>query len=74
MSEIRVDKIQPVLSGGTVTLTGITTFSGSSGALSPPGGTVEQRTSSPSVGQIRFILGDLGNAVEYYNGTTWIQI
>ena len=43
MSEIRVDKIQPVINGGTVTLTGITTFSGT-GSLTPPGGLPEQRT------------------------------
>lgn len=73
MSEIRVDKIQPVLSGGTINLTGITTFS-STGSLSPPGGTLEQRTSQPTAGQIRFVQGDLINAVEYYNGTIWVQI
>lgn len=73
MSEIRVDKIQPVINGGTVTLTGITTFSGT-GSLTPPGGLPEQRTSAPRAGQIRFVQGDLGNAVEYYNGTTWTQI
>jgi hypothetical protein len=73
MSEIRVDKIQPVINGSTVTLTGITTFSGT-GSLTPPGGLPEQRTSSASRGQIRFVQGDIGNAIEYYNGTSWIQI
>jgi len=73
MSEIRVDKIQPVINGGTVTLTGITTFSGT-GSLTPPGGTVTERTSAPRAGQIRAVLGELGNAVEYYNGTTWTQV
>ena len=73
MSEIRVDTIQPELTGGSLTFTGITTFS-STGSLTLPGGTTEQRPSVPVAGQIRVVQGDLTNAIEYYNGTSWTQV
>jgi len=68
MSEIRVDRIEPL--GNSVNLVGVTTFS-HTGSLDIPGGTEEQRPSDPALGQIRYILGELTNAVEYYNGTDW---
>ena len=71
MSELRVDKIQAQAT--TINLTGITTFSGT-GSLTLPGGTTAQRPSVPVAGQIRVIQGDLTNAVEYYNGTSWTQV
>jgi len=71
MSEIRVDRIQPELS--SISFTGITTFSGTN-AFIIPGGTMSQRPSSLVAGQIRVIQGDIGNAVEYYNGTSWVQV
>ncbi len=70
MSAIRVDTIQSP--SGTITLAGITTFSGS--AISIPGGEVAQRPSGPSVGEIRYLQGDLANVLEYYNGVTWVQL
>ena len=73
MSEIRVDTIQPEYSGGSLTFTGITTFSGT-GSLTLPGGTEAQRPSAPVAGQIRVVQGDLTNAIEYYNGTSWTQV
>lgn len=73
MSEIRVNTIQPEITGSSLTFTGITTFS-STGSLTLPGGTLEQRPSSLVAGQIRVIQGELGNAVEYYNGTSWVQV
>ena len=71
MSELRVDKIQAEVS--TINLTGITTFSGT-GSLTLPGGTIKQRPSAPVAGQIRVVQGDLTNAIEYYNGTSWTQV
>jgi hypothetical protein len=70
MSAIRVDKLQSP--SGTITLAGITTFSG--GAFSVPGGEAAQRPSSASVGEIRYLQGDLANVLEYYNGVTWVQL
>lgn len=72
MSEIRVNTIQPEISGGSLTFTGITTFSGT-GSLTLPGGTSAQRPSAPVAGQIRVIQGDL-ISLEYYNGTSWTQV
>ena len=71
MSELRVDKIQAQAS--TINLTGITTFSGT-GSLTLPGGTTAQRPSAPVAGQIRVVQGEIGNAIEYYNGTSWTQV
>jgi hypothetical protein len=71
MSVIRVDKLQSP--SGTITFTGITTFSGT-GSFSIPGGTSSQRPSSPVAGQIRYVQGEVGNAVEYYNGSSWVQV
>ena len=71
MSELRVDKIQAQAS--TINLTGITTFSGT-GSLTLPGGTTAQRPSVPVAGQIRVIQGEIGYAIEYYNGTSWTQV
>jgi len=71
MSAIRVDTIQSP--SGTITLAGITTFSGTD-AFSIPGGEVAQRPSGPSVGEIRYLQGDLANVLEYYNGVTWVQL
>jgi hypothetical protein len=70
MSVIRVDTIQSPT--GTVTLAGITTFSG--GAFSVPGGEAPQRPSRPYVGEIRYVQGDLANVLEYYNGVNWVQL
>jgi len=52
---------------------GITTFS-STGSVTLPVGTEAQRPSSPSVGQVRVLQGDLSSAVEYYNGTSWVTV
>ncbi len=71
MSVIRVDKLQSP--SGTVTFAGITTFSGT-GSFSIPGGTSSQRPSSPVAGQIRYVQGEVNNAVEYYNGSSWVQV
>ena len=71
MSELRVDKIQPTAS--TISFTGITTFS-STGSFSIPFGTEEQRPSSPVAGQVRVVQSELGYAMEYYNGTSWVKV
>lgn len=71
MSEIRVDKIESPT--GTVTFLGITTFSGS-GSFTIPGGTEEQRPSSPVAAEIRVIQGEIGSAIERYDGTSWDTI
>jgi hypothetical protein len=71
MSVIRVDKLQSP--SGTVTFTGITTFSGT-GAFAISGGASSQRPTTPVTGQIRYVQGEIGNAVEYYNGSSWVQI
>ena len=71
MSVIRVDKLQSP--SGTVTFTGITTFSGT-GAFAISGGDSSQRPATPVTGQIRYVSGDLTNAVEYYNGSSWVTI
>jgi hypothetical protein len=72
MSVIRVGTIQSP--SGTITLSGITTFSGT-GSFSIPGGTSSQRPSSPVAGQIRYVQGELGSyAVEYYNGSSWVTV
>jgi hypothetical protein len=72
MSVIRVDKLQSP--SGTVTFTGITTFSGT-GAFAISGGTSSQRPATPVTGQIRYVQGDAYiNAVEYYNGSSWVQV
>ena len=74
MSEIRVDRIQSEVTGGSLTFTGITTFS-STGSLTLPGGTEAQRPSAPVAGQIRVVQGDAYvNAIEYYNGTSWTAV
>jgi len=72
MSAIRVGTIQSP--SGTITLSGITTFSGT-GSFSIPGGTSSQRPSSPVAGQIRYVSGDIASgAVEYYNGSSWVTV
>jgi hypothetical protein len=71
MSVIRVDKLQSP--SGTVTFAGITTFSGT-GSFSIPGGTSSQRPSSPVAGQTRVVQGSIGGAIEYYNGSSWVQV
>jgi hypothetical protein len=73
MSVIRVDKLQSP--SGTVTFTGITTFSGT-GSFSIPGGDATQRPSSPVAGQIRYSSGEISGvyAVEYYNGSSWVTV
>jgi len=52
---------------------GITTFSGT-GSFSIPGGNIDQRPSGPLVGQIRYVKGDVSAALEYYNGSSWVQV
>jgi hypothetical protein len=71
MSEIRVDKIQA--HEGTISFTGITTFSGS-GAFGLPGGNTAKRPEVPKEGQVRYINGDVKKGLEYYNGTDWITV
>ena len=72
MSVIRVGTIQSP--SGTITLSGITTFSGT-GSFSIPGGTSSQRPSSPVAGQIRYVQGDAHiTVIEYYNGSSWVQV
>jgi len=71
MSEIRVDNIEKEITN--LVFSGITTFS-STGSVTLPVGTQTQRPSSPSVGQVRVIQGEVGNAMEYYNGTSWVQV
>jgi hypothetical protein len=71
MSEIRVDKIQA--HEGTISFTGITTFSGS-GAFGLPGGNTAKRPEVPKEGQVRYINGDVKKGLEFYNGTDWITV
>jgi hypothetical protein len=71
MSELRVDKIQPA--ADVISFTGITTFS-STGSFTIPGGTESQRPSSPVAGQVRVVSGEIGYAMEYYNGTSWVTV
>lgn len=73
MSEIRVDKITSP--SGTISLSGITTFS-TTGSFTIPGGTVEQRPSTPVNGQIRYLAGEVpgSSAIEYYKNDSWIQV
>ena len=73
MSVIRVGTIQSP--SGTITLSGITTFSGT-GSFSIPGGDATQRPSSPVAGQIRYVSGEVPGAyaVEYYNGSSWVIV
>jgi hypothetical protein len=72
MSVIRVDKLQSP--SGTVTFTGITTFSGT-GAFAISGGDSSQRPATPVTGQIRYVQGDnYSTALEYYNGSSWVTI
>ena len=71
MSELRVDRIQPAATA--ISFTGITTFS-STGSFSIPFGTEEQRPSSPAAGQVRIIQGEVGYAMEYYNGSSWVTV
>jgi hypothetical protein len=73
MSEIRVDKIQAYQDSFSVTIAGITTFSGT-GCVSMPGGTSTQRPEVAKKGQIRYINGDVKKGLEYYNGTDWITV
>jgi hypothetical protein len=71
MSEIRVNKIQPASTA--ISFTGITTFS-STGSFSIPLGTEAQRPSAPVAGQVRVLQGEIGYAMEYYNGTSWVTV
>ena len=71
MSELRVDKIQSAATA--ISFTGITTFS-STGSFSIPLGTEAQRPSAPVAGQVRVVQGELGYAMEYYNGTSWVTV
>jgi hypothetical protein len=73
MSEIRVDKIQAYQDSFSVTIAGITTFSGT-GCVSMPGGTSTQRPEVAKKGQLRYINGDVKKGLEYYNGTEWITV
>jgi hypothetical protein len=73
MSEIRVDKIQAYQDSFSVTIAGITTFSGT-GCVSMPGGTSTQRPEVSKKGQIRYINGDVKKGLEFYNGTEWVTV
>ena len=71
MSEIRVDSIEKEYSN--LVFSGITTFSTTS-SVTLPVGSEAQRPTTPSVGQVRIVQGEIANAMEYYNGTSWIQV
>lgn len=72
MSEIRVDNVEKEYKN--LVFSGITTFS-STGSVTLPVGTEAQRPSSPSVGQVRVLQGEIGTyAMEYYNGTSWVTV
>ena len=74
MSKIKVDNIQPFDgTSGTVTISGITTFSGTS-AFAIYNDETSARPTSPVEGEIRCIVGESGTAIEYYNGIFWVQI
>lgn len=67
MSEIRVGKIK----NPKIEITGITTFS-STGYLTFPVGTTEQRPSSPVAGQVRF--NSTLNKLEFYDTNFWRSV
>lgn len=71
MSEIRVDNIEKEYQN--LVFSGITTFS-TTNSLTLPVGSEAQRPSSSSKGQVRMVQGDITNAMEYYDGTSWIRI
>lgn len=72
MSEIRVDTIEKEHTN--LVFSGITTFS-TTNSVTLPVGSQAQRPSIPSKGQVRIVQGDTYvNAMEYYNGTSWIQV
>ena len=71
MSEIRVDTIEKEHTN--LVFSGITTFS-TTNSVTLPVGSEAQRPTTPSKGQVRIVQGDLTNAMEYYNGTSWIQV
>ena len=73
MSEIRVDSIEKEYSN--LVFSGITTFSTTS-SVTLPVGSEAQRPTTPSVGQVRIVQGEVPGlyAMEYYNGTSWIQV
>jgi hypothetical protein len=71
MSELRVDNVEKEYRN--LVFSGITTFS-STGSVTLPVGTEAQRPSSPSVGQVRVLQGEIGYAMEYYNGTSWVTV
>ena len=71
MSEIRVDSIEKEYSN--LVFSGITTFS-TTNSVTLPVGSEAQRPTTPSVGQVRIVQGEVANAMEYYNGTSWIQV
>jgi hypothetical protein len=71
MSEIRVDNVEKEYQN--LVFAGITTFS-TTGSVTFPIGTEAQRPTSPTVGQVRVIQGEVGYAMEYYNGTSWVTV
>ena len=71
MSQLRANSIKSI-NNSQINISGITTFTGT-GAIQPPGGDSTLRPTEPKVGQIRR-LTEAGTSLEYYNGTTWVEI
>jgi hypothetical protein len=71
MSELRVDNVEKEYRN--LVFSGITTFS-STGSVTLPVGTEAQRPSAPVAGQVRVLQGEIGYAMEYYNGTSWVTV
>jgi len=71
MSEIRVDNVEKEYKN--LVFAGITTFS-TTGSVTLPIGTEAQRPSAPTAGQVRVLQGEVGYAMEYYNGTSWVTV
>lgn len=60
------------ISGATARISGIAFDATGTTAQSLPIGTTAQRPGTPALGQIRYNSTD--NKVEYYNGSTWVQL
>lgn len=71
MSQLRANSIKSI-NNSQINISGITTFTGT-GAIHIPGGDPTLRPTEGRVGQLRR-LTDLATSLEYYNGTTWVEI
>lgn len=71
MSQLRANSIKSI-NNSQINISGITTFTGT-GAINIPGGDATLRTTEGRVGQLRRIT-EMGTSLEYYNGTTWVEI